>query len=203
MACLTILEYPDPRLRTRARPVRAFDAGLARLIDDMFETMYAMRGIGLAATQVNVHQQVITLDVSGEATAPLVFINPEILSGAGIGLVQESCLSLPGVSATVRRATRLRVRALDRNGSPAVRELDGLLAVSLQHEIDHLRGRLFVDRLPFFERRRLRRALAAATLAASRHVAPALDWKSLPHRRPGLHAAINTESPHALREVTR
>jgi len=156
MALLPILQYPDPRLRTCAEPVRQFDAGLAQLIDDLFETMYAARGIGLAATQVNVHRQVIVIDVSGKGEAPEVFINPAIVSRRRLGKVEESCLSVPGVCELVKRHTVVRVRAQDRNGAPVDREVDGMLAVCLGHEIDHLRGRLFVDRLSILQRLRVR-----------------------------------------------
>lgn len=160
MSCLTILEYPDRRLRQRAEPVVAFDAGLARLIDDMFETMYQARGIGLAATQVNVHRQVVTLDVSGTASAPEVFINPRILARERVARVEESCLSLPGVSGLVKRPTVVRVRARDRHGLEQERELEGMLAVCLLHEVDHLAGRLFIDSFSFWKRLGLRRRFA-------------------------------------------
>jgi len=169
MALLPILEYPDPRLRTRAEPVRQFDAGLARLIDDLFETMYAARGIGLAATQVDVHRQVVVIDVSGKGEAPEVFINPEIVSRRRLGKVEESCLSVPGLTEFVKRHTVVQVRALDRHGAPVVREVDGMLAVCLGHEIDHLRGRLFVDHLSILKRLLVRRQFARN---ASRRAAP-------------------------------
>ncbi len=159
MARLDILAYPDPRLRMKALPVREFDDALARLIDDLFETLYAARGIGLAATQVNVQLLLIVIDVSEDRSKPEVFINPQILARDQIGLVEESCLSVPGIVENVARATALTVRAVDRRGTPYMRDLDGLLAVCLQHEIDHLDGTLFVDRLPFFKRLRTRRRL--------------------------------------------
>lgn len=152
MACLDILAYPDPRLRIPAQPVHAFDRELGQLVDDMFDTLYASRGIGLAAPQVNVARKVITIDVSGREAAPEVFINPVILADDAPGLVEESCLSVPGVLGNVLRATRLKVRAHARDGSLFERDLEGLLAVCLQHEIDHLRGRLFVDRLSLVRR---------------------------------------------------
>ncbi len=169
MALLPILAYPDARLRRRAEPVQVFDAELGRLIDDMFETMYAARGIGLAATQVDVHRQVVTIDVSGKGESPEVFINPQIVARRRLGKVEESCLSVPGVSALVKRHTVVRVRARDRAGARIERELDGLLAVCLGHEIDHLRGRLFVDHLSFIRRLRvrLRFALAAGRPASA------------------------------------
>jgi peptide deformylase len=153
MALLTILEYPDPRLRTRAVPVTRFDAALSRLIDDMFETMYAAPGIGLAASQVNVHQRLIVMDLSENRDEPQVFINPEILASEGGGL------SVPGIFDKVERAQRVRVRAQDRQGSTFERELDGLVAVCLQHEIDHLEGKLFVDYLSGLKRERIRKKL--------------------------------------------
>jgi len=158
---LAILEYPDPRLRTVARPVTAFDTALAALIDDLFETLYSARAIGLAATQVDVHQQVLVIDVSAQRNAPEVFINPRILARQHPGRVEESCLSVPGVLETVERATQVRVRAVGRAGRPFERELEGLEAVCLQHEMDHLAGKLFLDRLPFLARWRTRRRLAA------------------------------------------
>jgi peptide deformylase len=159
MAQLTILEFPDPRLRTRAAPVQAFDAALARLIDDMLETMYAAPGIGLAATQVNVHRRLIVIDVSDGRNEPQVFINPEILERSGTELSEEGCLSVPEVFEQVERAERVRVRAQDRQGRHFERELDGLLAVCLQHELDHLEGKLFVDYLSSLKRERIRRRL--------------------------------------------
>ena len=159
MTCLTILEYPDPRLRTRAVPVAAVDAPLRELIDDMFETMYAARGIGLAATQVNVHRRLLVTDVSEGRTDPLVFINPEILARDGKAVTQEGCLSVPGYYDEVERAERIRVRALNRDGKAFEVELEGLLAVCVQHEIDHLDGKLFVDYLSSLKRQRIRRRL--------------------------------------------
>jgi peptide deformylase len=159
MTRLNILEYPDPRLRTRAAPVTAFDAGLSRLIDDLFETLYASRAIGLAATQVGAHQRVIVIDVSAERTAPQLFINPQVVAREAPGIVEESCLSLPGVIANVRRATRVRVRSHDRAGVVRVHALEDIAAVCVQHEMDHLEGILFVDHLSFFARRRIYRQM--------------------------------------------
>jgi peptide deformylase len=159
MALLTILEYPDPRLRTRAVPVTAFDARLSQLIDDMFATMYAAPGIGLAASQVNVHQRLIVMDLSQGRDEPLVFINPEILEREGGGVTEEGCLSVPGIFDKVERAQRVRVRAQDRGGATFERELDGLVAVCLQHEMDHLEGKLFVDYLSGLKRERIRKKL--------------------------------------------
>jgi peptide deformylase len=159
MARLTILEYPDPRLRTRAVPVTRFDAALGQLVDDMFETMYAAPGIGLAATQVDVHQQLIVIDVSKDKTEPLVFINPEIIARDGVEVTEEGCLSVPGIYEEVERADRVTVRAFDRHGARFERELDGIAAVCLQHEMDHLAGKLFVDYLSDLKRERIRKKL--------------------------------------------
>jgi peptide deformylase len=159
MSKLTILEYPDPRLRNKAQPVAVFDAALHRLIDDMLETMYAAPGIGLAATQVNVHKQLLVLDVSEEKNAPLVLINPKILVHAGSQTYQEGCLSVPGIYADVERADRISVEALDRDGRTLKFDADGLLAVCIQHEMDHLIGKLFVDYLSPLKRELVRRKL--------------------------------------------
>jgi peptide deformylase len=159
MALRTILEYPDPRLRTRAQPVTRFDAELGRLIDDMFETMYAAPGIGLAATQVDVHKRVIVIDVSKDHDQPLVFINPEILSREGEEVSEEGCLSVPENFAEVKRAAKVRIRAQDRNGEVFERDYDDVLAVCVQHEIDHLDGKLFVDYLSDLKRERIRKKL--------------------------------------------
>lgn len=159
MARLTILEYPDPRLRTRAEPVTTFDAELGRLIDDMFETMYAAPGIGLAATQVDVHRRLIVIDVSKEQNTPQVFINPEIIAREGVEVMEEGCLSVPGIFEEVERADRVRVRAQDRDGVVFERDLDGIAAVCLQHEMDHLQGKLFVDYLSELKRERIRKKL--------------------------------------------
>jgi peptide deformylase len=159
MTRLTILEYPDPRLRTRATPVAAVDDPLRELIDDMLETMYAAKGIGLAATQVNVHQRVLVTDISEERNQPRAFINPEILSRDGVETSQEGCLSVPGYYDEVERAASVRVRALDRDGKSFEEDLDGLLAICVQHEIDHLDGKLFVDYLSEMKRQRVRKKL--------------------------------------------
>jgi peptide deformylase len=159
MAQLTILEFPDPRLRTRAAPVRDFDAALARLVEDMLETMYAAPGIGLAATQVNVHKALLVIDISDAKNDPQVFINPKILSRDGVTQTEEGCLSVPQVYDLVERAERVRVRAQDRFGETFERDLEGLLAVCVQHEMDHLDGRLFVDYLSSLKRERIRRKL--------------------------------------------
>ncbi len=159
MAILDILHYPDPRLRSKARAVVHVTDELRRLLDDMLETMYQAPGIGLAATQVNVHQRVIVLDISDDRSAPLCLINPEILEREGEEQMDEGCLSVPGVYETVARAERVRVRALDRDGKPFECRADGLLAVCIQHEIDHLDGKLFVDYLSSLKRQRIRKRL--------------------------------------------
>ncbi|MEW6646638.1 MAG: peptide deformylase [Pseudomonadota bacterium] len=159
MAILNILHFPDPRLRTRAAPVSQVDDGIRRLVDDMFDTMYDAPGIGLAATQVNVHQRVIVIDVSEEKNEPRVFINPEIISRDGVEQMDEGCLSVPGVYETVERAEKVTVRALNRDGQPFELEADGLLAVCIQHEMDHLEGKLFVDYLSSLKRERIRKKL--------------------------------------------
>lgn len=156
MTRLHVLEYPDPRLRRRAQPVADFGPDLQMLVDDLFETMYATSSIGLAATQVDVHRRVIVVDVSGRGSDPQAFINPEILSRRGMGMVEEGCLSLPGVNESVKRALKVRVRTFDRQGVPYEHDLEGILAVCLQHEMDHLAGVLFIDRLSFWRRLRLR-----------------------------------------------
>ncbi len=159
MTRLTILEYPDPRLRTVAQPVEAVDDAVRALIDDMLETMYASKGIGLAATQVNIHRRLLVADVSEEDDEPLVFVNPEVVSREEVGKAQEGCLSVPGVYEDVERAQRIRVRALGRDGRPFEMDAEGLLAVCVQHEIDHLDGKLFVDYLSELKRQRIRKKL--------------------------------------------
>ena len=160
MARLPIIEFPDPRLRTVARPVKEVDTRIRQLIDDMFETMYAAPGIGLAATQVDVHERLLVLDVSEDKTAPLVFINPEILESTGSQVYQEGCLSVPGIFAEVKRAERIAVKALDRDGQEFELEAEGLLAVCIQHEMDHLAGKVFVDYLSPLKRELVRKKLA-------------------------------------------
>jgi peptide deformylase len=159
MALLPILEFPDPRLRTRAQPVQEVDAALRRLIDDMFETMYAAPGIGLAATQVNVHKRLLVIDISEKHNEPLALINPEIVAREGVEESEEGCLSVPGIYDKVSRADRIRVRALDRNGKQIEFDAEGLLAVCIQHEMDHLDGKLFVDYLSDLKRTRIRKKL--------------------------------------------
>lgn len=159
MAILEILHFPDPRLRQRAAEVDAVDDELRRLIDDMFETMYQAPGIGLAATQVNVHKRVVVIDISKEQDEPRVFINPQIVVLDGVEEMEEGCLSVPGVYEKVQRAERIRVRAMDREGQAFELDADGLLAVCIQHEIDHLDGKLFVDYLSQLKRQRIRKKL--------------------------------------------
>ena len=155
MTLLTILEFPDPRLRTKAVPVTRFDAALARLAKDMLETMYAAPGIGLAASQVDQHIQMLVLDVSEEKNAPMVIINPRIVASEGRETCQEGCLSVPGIFADVERAERIRIEAQDLDGKTFELEADGLLATCLQHEIDHLNGVLFIDHLSKLKRDRV------------------------------------------------
>jgi peptide deformylase len=159
MAILEILHYPDERLRRRARPVERVDSATRGLVENMFETMYQAAGIGLAATQVNVHQRIIVIDISQEHDSPLVLINPEILTKDGVEQMEEGCLSVPGTYELVERAERVKIRALDRQGEPFEMEADGLLAVCIQHEIDHLNGKLFVDYLSALKRQRIRKKL--------------------------------------------
>ncbi|MDH4073993.1 MAG: peptide deformylase [Gammaproteobacteria bacterium] len=159
MAILKILEFPDPRLRKKARPVESVDDALRQLIDDMFETMYAAPGIGLAATQVDVHERLLVADVSAEKNEPWVLINPEIVAKDGVEVTEEGCLSVPGYYEEVERAEQVRVRFLDRDGNPRETEFDGLLAVCVQHEMDHLEGKLFVDYLSEAKRQRIRKRL--------------------------------------------
>ena len=159
MAIRTILEFPDPRLRTRAQPVTRFDADLHRVIDDMLETMYAAPGIGLAATQVDVHLRLVVIDISADRSDPLVLINPEILSREGEIATEEGCLSVPGYFDEVKRASKIRVRAQDRDGNFFERDCDDILAVCVQHEMDHIDGKLFVDYLSSLKRERVRKRL--------------------------------------------
>jgi peptide deformylase len=171
MALLDILEFPDPRLRTKARPVEAVDDNLRRLIDDMFETMYAAPGIGLAATQVDVHQQLVVIDVSEAKDQPLVLVNPEIVSKQGSQVYQEGCLSVPGIFADVERADEVTVKALDRDGKPFELTADGVLAVCIQHELDHLDGKVFVDYLSPLKREMVRKRLLKAQRERARNAA--------------------------------
>ena len=160
-----ILEYPDPRLRERSLPVARFGADLAHLIEDLIATLHATPGIGLSAPQIGTLQRVLVTDHSGDKTAPEVYVNPLILERSAIGIIEESCLSVPGITGNVFRATRLRVQAQDATGTAFERDLDGMPAVCLQHEIDHLDGKLLIDRLMPWRRLMIR--LAAARRAPS------------------------------------
>ncbi|MEA9771183.1 peptide deformylase [Xanthomonas campestris] len=163
MALLPILEFPDPRLRTKAVPVDAAEVvspAFQTLLDDMFQTMYEAPGIGLAASQVDVHKRFMVIDVSEEKDAPQVFINPEIVTRQGEQVYQEGCLSVPGIFADVSRADAITVRYLDRQGQAQELSADGLLAVCIQHEMDHLDGKLFVDYLSPLKREMVRKKLA-------------------------------------------
>ena len=160
MAVLEILEFPDPRLRTEAKPVAEVTAATRALVNDMLETMYDAPGIGLAATQVNVHQRVLVIDISENQDEPQIFINPRVtVLDPELGEYDEGCLSVPGFYETVCRPQAVEVTALDLNGEPVTRELNGLLAICLQHEIDHLNGKLFVDYLSALKRQRIRKKL--------------------------------------------
>ena len=160
---------PDPRLRTVAKPVETFDDDLVQLVDDMIETMYEARGIGLAATQVNVHRRLLVLDVSEAQDSPREYVNPEIVESEGTETCEEGCLSVPGIYADVRRAERVRVRALDRHGKPFEETVDGMHAVCLQHEMDHLEGKLFVDYLSPLKRRMVLKKLEKARKQAEQN----------------------------------
>lgn len=162
MAVLEILEYPDPRLRTKAAPVTVFDAALGELIDSLLETMYAAPGIGLAATQVDVHQRVLVVDVSEDRSAPYCLVNPRIVRQEGSVMADEGCLSVPEVYEPVSRAEDITVAAEDRNGKPFEFAASGLLAICIQHEMDHLEGKLFVDYLSQLKRERVRKKLTKA-----------------------------------------
>jgi len=162
MALLPILEFPDPRLRTKALPLdaaRIAAPDFQQLLDDMFETMYAAPGIGLAASQVDVHRRFMVMDISDEKDAPLVFINPQITARAGEQIYQEGCLSVPGIYADVTRANEITVQAIGRDGQPFELQSEGLLAVCVQHEMDHLDGKLFVDYLSPLKREMVRKKL--------------------------------------------
>ncbi len=157
MARLPILLYPDPRLHTVAKPVASVDARIRQLVTDMLETMYAADGVGLAATQVDVHERVIVLDTSADRRAPRVLINPEIVARSdALSTAEEGCLSVPQVYDKVARSAEVRVRALDRDGEPYEFDADGLLAVCVQHEMDHLLGKVFVEYLSPFKRDRIK-----------------------------------------------
>ena len=159
MAILDILHYPDKRLRTVAKPVEKVDASIKKLVDDMFETMYVAPGIGLAATQVNVHKQVIVIDISEEKNQPLCLINPQIIAEEGSETCDEGCLSVPDIYETVKRSEKVTVKALDQNGDEFTLQADELLAVCIQHEMDHLKGKLFVDYLSPLKQQRIKKRL--------------------------------------------
>ena len=165
MALLPILEFPDPRLRTKAvevAPAELATAEFQTLFDDMFETMYEAPGIGLAASQVDVHKRFMVIDVTDDRSRPLVFVNPRITAREGEQVYQEGCLSVPGIYADVTRSDVITVEALDRHGQPFTLEADGVLAVCIQHEMDHLEGKLFVDYLSPLKREMVRKKLAKA-----------------------------------------
>jgi len=166
MPLLPILHYPDPRLHKKAAPVREVDDRIRRLISDMAETMYAAPGIGLAATQVDVHERVIVIDVSEDHSELLAFVNPVIVEAEGEAENEEGCLSVPGVFDKVRRAARVKVRALNAQGEPFVLEAEGLLAVCIQHEIDHLEGKVFVEYLSRLKQQRIASRLKKQMRAA-------------------------------------
>jgi peptide deformylase len=160
MTILNILEFPDPRLRTKAKPVADVDDNIRQIIANMFDTMYAAPGIGLAATQVDIHQQIIVMDISEDKNEPLVFINPVItVQDESLDTYDEGCLSVPGFYESVERPIGIKIEALDQYGDPFVMEPEGLLAVCIQHEIDHLNGKLFVDYLSNMKRQRIRKKL--------------------------------------------
>jgi peptide deformylase len=159
VSILSILEFPDPRLRTVAKPVKEVDKALGGLVDDMFETMYEAHGVGLAATQVNIHQRIIVIDISEEKDQPVCLINPEIMDSLGEEESDEGCLSVPGIFEPVTRAETIKVKALDKRGESFELEADGLLAVCIQHEMDHLLGKLFVDYLSPLKRQRIKKKM--------------------------------------------
>ena len=159
MSILTILEFPDKRLRTVAEEVAVVDADIKILVDDMLETMYAAKGVGLAATQVNIHKRVIVMDISEDKNEPICLINPKIIKISGVEESEEGCLSVPGFFETVSRAEQITVKALSRDGESFEMEADDLLAVCIQHEMDHLQGKLFVDYLSTFKRNRIKAKL--------------------------------------------
>jgi peptide deformylase len=160
MAILNILRYPDARLHKLATAVTVFDEGLKKLVGDMAETMYAAPGIGLAATQVDVHKQVIVVDVSERRDSLVVLVNPEIVEATGESDIEEGCLSVPGIYELVPRSERVKVRAYDQNGNPFTLEAQGLLSVCIQHEMDHLQGKVFVEHLSQLKQQRIRAKLA-------------------------------------------
>jgi len=180
MARLPILEYPDPRLRIRAEPVTKVDADIRRFVEDLLETMYAAPGIGLAATQVDVHKRILVCDVSADRTEPHCLINPEILSSEGTTNSEEGCLSVPEFYDYIDRAAKIKVRALDRDGKPFELEAEGLLAVCIQHEMDHLEGKLFVDYLSELKRERLKKKAVKKAKRSGTESTSAREPKSVP-----------------------
>jgi peptide deformylase len=173
MAKMTVLKYPDERLRKVAQPIDKVDDNIRSVIDDMFETMYEEQGVGLAATQVDVHKRLFVADCSEDQNEPLVFINPEITEAEGHFKNDEGCLSFPGVYAKVERAEKITVTALDKNGERFSRSAEGLLAICIQHEIDHLEGKLFVDYLSPLKRERIRKKLEIEQRLAEKYAAEA------------------------------
>ncbi|MGF1888242.1 peptide deformylase [Photobacterium profundum] len=159
MSLLQVLTFPDERLRTIAKPVEAITPEIQNIVDDMLETMYDEEGIGLAATQVDIHQRIVVIDISEERDQPMVLINPEITDKRGEDGIEEGCLSVPGSRALVPRAAEVSVKALDRDGNPLSFEADDLLAICVQHELDHLAGKLFVDYLSPLKRQRIKQKL--------------------------------------------
>jgi len=183
MPALPILQYPDPRLRLVSAPVERFDGALHQRIDELFETLYATTGIGLSAPQVGDLRRIVVMDLSRSRSKPELYINPEILSSEVMGMVEESCLSIPGVVGNVVRATQLHVRAVDRSGNPFERDLEGMHAVCMQHEVDHLNGKLFIDKLPMIRRLAIR--TSAVFKGAPDPVRPSPSAPSrAPSRRP-------------------
>ena len=168
MATLNILEFPDPRLTTVAKPIEVFDDELKGLVEDMTETMYSANGIGLAATQVNIHKRLLVMDISEEQDQPRVYINPEILTRSGEQIHEEGCLSVPGIYANVKRAEDITIKAQDADGNTFEEQLEGLHAVCIQHEMDHLVGRLFVDYLSPLKRNMVKRKIEKQRKAAAK-----------------------------------
>lgn len=159
MALLEILHFPDPRLRIQAKPVKQVDENISKIVDDLFETMYEAPGIGLAATQVNIHLRIIVIDLSAEKNQPLCLINPLILNSEGVTCTEEGCLSVPGIFESVERAEQITVQALNQQGESYTLTTENLLSVCIQHEMDHLQGKLFVDYLSLIKRERIRKKL--------------------------------------------
>lgn len=169
MAILDVLIFPDERLRTTAKPVAEVNDEIRAIVDDMFETMYKEEGIGLAATQVNIHQRIITIDLDHENSNQIVLINPELLESSGETGIEEGCLSVPGFRGLVPRKEKVTVKALDRDGKEFVLEADGLLAICIQHEVDHLNGVMFVDYLSSLKRNRIKDKLVKLQKQAAKH----------------------------------